>query len=150
MKFKKALLNVVTYGMLGWGAISAIYLALPIDVKELLPDMNWVTAVVSGGSTTVLGSASLYIQAILNKSKLANNEVLAGLTNILTNTQAEYKNITEGYSSVVSAITDMTTATNRNNLLLETQLKAKLDNPMLTDTARKLIEGVLNEEETVL
>lgn len=152
---KKKILNIVTFAMIGWGAISATYLALPPEIKELLPNMNWVTAVVSGGSTTLLGAISIYVRGYVNKSNIANNEALSGLTNFYIQSKEEYAKFIEYQKEVITAYKDMKASTDRNNELLEAVLQTKLDNPLLTDTARELINNVLgvggvDEDEQVL
>ena len=146
---KKKILNLVTFAMIGWGAISAIYLALPLEIKELLPNMNWVTAVVSGGSTTLLGSASLYIQNYINRFKTSSNSTLQSLYETLSNNKVEYENIIKSNLEIKEAYQEMTTAFIENTKLLKISLETKLDNPLLTEASRELIEGVLNEEESV-
>ena len=146
MKFKNAVLNIITYGMLGWGALSAIYLGLPEEIKELLPNMNWVTAVVSGGSTTLLGSISLYIKGYVNKTKLATNEVYLSISNMMLEHKAEFNNIVENGKEIVNAYKEMTEATLRNNELLETLLETKLSNPLIDEASAKLINDILGKE----
>lgn len=151
---KKKLLNVVTFVLIGWGAFSATYLALPPELKDMLPEMNWVTAVVSGGSTTLLGTASLYIQNYINKFKTANNQVLTGLFDTIATIKNDYTQITESYNNIVESNKELITqykvmasSLEKNSLLLKTELQTKLSNPLLTTAARDLIEGVLNDEE---
>ena len=147
---KKAILNVVTYSMLGWGVISAIYLGLPPEVKELLPEMNWVTAVVSGGSTTLIGSASLMFRSMLAKSNTATNEVYASIAKLVLDNNKKYDEIVASNLQVVQSNIELKASTDRNNLLLETVLKTKLSNPLIDEFTKKVIEGVLNEEENAI
>jgi hypothetical protein len=146
---KKKILNVITFAMIGWGAISAIYLGLPVEVKELLPNMNWVTALVSGGSTTILGSSILVFNSMMNKSKLANSEVYSSIANLVLEHKIEYQAIVDSNANVILAYKGLAVATDRNNVLLETLLEARLSNPLIEQKIKELIEGVLNDKESI-
>ena len=143
---KNKILNVITYGMLGWGAVSAIYLGLPVEIKEMLPDMNWVTAVVSGGSTTLLGSISLYIKSYVNKTKLATNEVYSGVTKMILDHKAEFQAIVDSNLKITNEYIKIKEVTERQNELLETLLQTKLSNPLIDEASEALIKDILKIE----
>lgn len=137
---KKKLLNIAIYVMLGWTMLSAGYLALPVEYQEMLPHMNWLTAVVSGGSTFVLGSGGLALQRMLNKTS-------SDYTNKYIQLGQEFLNLKGEYGKLGIRIDDLETVNKELIKLLKINLNTKLDNPLLTDKARALIEGVLNEEK---
>ena len=134
---KKALFNITVYGMLAWSILSAVYLALPVEYQAMLPDFNWLTAVISGGSTMLLGTGGLAVQTWLSKARTSSDEKYNLLGTKFLTLVDNYKTLEAKYDTVVSATT-------RNNQLLEVDLATKLSNPMLTDTARALINQVLN------
>jgi len=52
---KNKIFNIIVYAMLGWSIVSAGYMALPVEYQAMIPDFNWLTALISGGSTMMLG-----------------------------------------------------------------------------------------------
>jgi len=143
---KKALFNITVYGMLGWSIISATYMALPTDVQALIPQMNWFSALISGGSTLLVGSGGLAVQSFLTKAKTKSDEKYNSLANEFLKMADGYLKLEAKVSSLEKVTLESNKITQRNNVLHETELKTKLDNPMLTQTARELIESILNEK----
>lgn len=138
---KKAIFNIIVYTMLAWSIFSATYLALPIEYQEMLPDMNWVTALISGGSTGLLGSGALFVKTLLDKAKASNDEKVNLVANQFIELVGKYDEVTAKYNELVKSI-------DYNNLLLKAELKTKLTNPLITDESKVLIEQVLiNENE---
>lgn len=137
---KKKLLNIGVYSMLGWSILSAGYLILPVEIQNMIPQMNWFTALISGGSTFLLGSGGLFITNMLNKSKL---ETIDKFATIITH----YIEMKTAYNEMKASTDENNILLKRTNLLIEADLKAKLDNPMISDATRELIEGVLNDKE---
>lgn len=137
---KKKILNVAIYVLLGWSILSAGYLALPVEYQEMLPQMNWLTAVVSGGSTFILGSGGLALQRMLNKTNKDYTDKYIQLGQ-------EFLNLKNEYDKLGSRIDNLETVNKELIKLLKIDLNTKLDNPLLTDKARALIEGAISEEE---
>lgn len=133
---KAKIFNVVVYSMLGWSILSAVYLALPVEYQEMLPQMNWLTAVISGGSTALLGSGGLAVQSFMTKAKVTADTKYVDIASKFLKLVDEYKALEAKYNDVVKAIEE-------NNTLLKVELKTKLDNPLITETSRQAIEGVL-------
>lgn len=134
----KTLFNVTVYSMLGWSILSATYLALPIELQEMLPQMNWITAVVSGGSTALLGTGGLTVKTLLMKAKTDSNDKYFLLGNEFLKLVDKYNELNNKYDTVDASI-------ERNSQLLEVSLRAKLSNPLIDAKVKELIEGVLNE-----
>ena len=133
---KTKLFNVVVYSMLGWSILSATYLALPIEYQEMLPQFNWLTAVISGGSTMLLGTGGLAVKTFLTNARVQSDSKYLLLGEKFLELTTKYEVLHSDYQTVVSAI-------DRNNLLLSIDLKTKLSNPLIDATAKALIEGVL-------
>ena len=136
---KKAIFNVVVYSMLAWSIFSATYLALPIEYQEMLPDMNWLTALVSGGSTALFGSGALFVKTLLDKTKIATDEKVNLVASQFIELVNKYDEVTANYNELVKSI-------DYNNLLLKAELKTKLTNPLITEESKALIEQVLTNE----
>lgn len=133
---KAKIFNVVVYSMLGWSILSAVYLALPVEYQEMLPQMNWLTAVISGGSTALLGSGGLAVQSFMTKAKVTADTKYVDIVSKFLKLVDEYKALEAKYEDIVISI-------ERNNILLATDLKTKLSNPLIDETSKELIEGVL-------
>ena len=137
---KKTLFNIVIYSMLGWSTISAVYLALPIEYQAMIPEFNWLTALISGGSTALLGTGALTVQTFLTKAKATSNETFSML-------KANYSEIVNEYRILKAQYEELKTTVAYNNELLKVELKTKLTNPMTTDTAAELIKQVITNDQ---
>lgn len=138
-KLKTALFNITVYTMLVWSILSATYLALPVEIQAMLPQMNWLTAVVSGGSTALIGTGGLVVRSWLDNARKVSDDKL----NLFA---ANIMQLRESYNTVATKYDELTAATNYNNQLLAVELRTKLTNPMITDAARTLITEVLNHD----
>ena len=140
LKLKNGIFNVVVYSMLGWSIISAVYMALPIEYQEMLPQISWVTALISGSSTALVGSGGLAVKSFLNRAKIKSDEKY----NMLGD---KFLTLVDSYNAINKSYNELTNQVDKNNLLLKVLLETKLSNPLIEETAKNLIEGVLNEEE---
>lgn len=141
---KEKIFNVVVYGMLTYTVAVAGYGALPAEYQNLIP-FNWVTALVSGGTTGLLGTAGLVMKSYLDKAKVSANERF----NLLSES---YKNVVNAYGEIkteLSGLKEQYQMTrqelNDTRKLIEVDLRSKLSNPLIDEKVRELIEGVLNE-----
>lgn len=125
--------------MLAWSILSAVYVALPVEIQAMLPQMNWITAVISGGSTALIGTGGLVVRSWLDNARKVSDDKL----NLFA---ANIMQLRESYNTVATKYDELTAATNYNNQLLAVDLRTKLDNPMITDTARQLITQVLTHD----
>jgi hypothetical protein len=141
---KEKIFNIVVYGMLTYTVAVAGYGALPAEYQNMIP-FNWVTALVSGGTTGLLGTAGLVMKSYLDKAKVeANNKF-----NLLAKS---YEQVVNAYQTVNSELKDIKNQfsmtreeLNITRKLIETDLRAKLSNVLIDEEVRKLIEGVLDE-----
>lgn len=138
---KKAFFNIAVYTMLGYSILSALYMGIP-DMQALVPGLDSVTAIVSGGSTLLLGSGGLAVQSWLSKTRSQSDTKYALLAE-------KFLTLVDKYSALENKYQVVENVMNRTNALLEAQLETKLDNPLLTAKARDIIEGVLHEKDTV-
>lgn len=133
---KKVLFNIVIYSMLAWSTISAIYLALPIEYQAMIPEFNWLTALISGGSTALLGTGALTVQTFLTKAKATTNDTFAML-------KTNYSEIVNEYKILKAQYAELKTTLEYNNELLRAELKAKLSNPLIDAEVKSLLEQVI-------
>lgn len=138
-KFKNGLFNVVVYSMLGWSVLSALYVSMPIEIQEMLPQMNWLTAVVSGGSTALLGTGGLAVKTFMTSAKNVSNEKYALLGTKFLELKGEYDKLGVKYDEVNATIENL-------SKLVKIDLESKLSNPLIDEKTKELIEGVVNEE----
>jgi len=146
-KFKKVLFDIVVYSMLVWTILSAGYVSLPPEYQALIPQFNWLTALISGGTTGVLGLAGVTLKAYLSKAQVESDskfKLLAG----------EYLQVVEQYKLMQGELTATKTELVANNEivakmieLLKVDLSAKLSNPLIDAKVKELIAGVINESE---
>ena len=137
---KTKIFNVLVYTMLGWSVLSAVYLALPVEYQSMIPEFNWLTALISGGSTGLLGTGALAVQSFLNKAKATSNDTFTLLKDNYTEIVNEYKILKVQYTELQQTLA-------YNNELLKTELKTKLSNPMITAEAEQLIKQVITNDQ---
>ena len=133
---KTKIFNVLVYTMLGWSVLSAVYLALPVEYQAMIPEFNWLTALISGGSTGLLGTGALAVQSFLNKAKATSNDTFTLLKDNYTEIVNEYKILKIQLEEVKSTF-------EYNNELLRAELKAKLSNPLIDEEVKSLLEQVI-------
>jgi hypothetical protein len=139
MKLKGKLFNIGVYTLLGYSILSFVYLSLPVEYQDIL-DLDWLTALVSGSSTFLLGSGAVAVRAFLTKAK---NEQLD-----MNKTATEkYLSLVEHYKQLQADYQEVKAQNNELIKLLKIDLNAKLSNPLIDEEARRQIEGALNEEE---
>ena len=146
---KKALFNIVVYGMLAWTMITAGYMALPIEIQEMLPQMNWITAVISGSSTLLVGSGGLAVQSFLLKARTASDSKYKVVADKYLEVADAYNSLDTKYDNLENKYDGLKESVDRNNLLQEASLQAKLSNPLIDAETKKLIEDVLGGESDV-
>lgn len=146
MKIKKILFNVIVYTLLGWSIVSAGYLALPPEYQEMLPNMNWLTAIVSGGSTGLLGTGGLYLISKLKSSDASTSEKITLVASEFINITNDYKSMKSEVSGVRKENLELKALIQENNELQKINLEAKLSNPFISEATAKAIEGVLNDK----
>lgn len=146
-KFKKVLFDIVVYAMLVWTIVSAGYISLPPEYQALIPQFNWLTALISGGTTGVLGLAGVTVKSFITRAKTESDAKYQLLAN-------EYLQVVEQYKILQSEIGTTTTKLADNNEmvsqlieLVKVDLQAKLSNPLIDAKVKELIAGVINENE---
>lgn len=143
MKLKNALFNVLVYSMLAWSILSAAYVSLPPEYQALIPQFNWLTALISGGATGVVGIAGLTFKAFIGNAKIESDKKYQTLVK-------EYLELANAYKLVRDEVTSVKLELNTTNInlgemidLVKIDLQAKLSNPLIDQKVKELIEGVL-------
>lgn len=147
MKLRK-IFNFISIIMLLWTIISGAYLALPAEYKELIPEFNWLTALISGGSTGVLGASILVVDSFIKKNKVDVDSKYIDLATKFLEIRSDYDNIKAKYKELETKInenTNVQNATNNaleeTNRLLKIDLESKLSNPLVEEKIKELIRG---------
>lgn len=141
---KEKLFNIVVYSMLAYTVAVAGYGALPTEYQNMIP-FNWVTALVSGGTTGLLGTAGLLIKSNLHKADIKSTEKFSLLMASYEDVKKAYKDVTKSVEAMKHEYESAKQELARTNKLLEIELKAKLSNKLIDKEVRELIEGGLNE-----
>ncbi len=136
---KTKIFNVIVYSMLGWSILSATYLALPVEYQAMLPEFNWLTALISGGSTALLGTGGLAVSNFLNRVKTATDDKV----NLVA---SQFIELANKYDEVIVKYDELIESVDYNSRLLQVELQTKLSNPLITDESKALIEQVLTNE----
>jgi hypothetical protein len=143
---KQKLFNVVVYGLLAFSVVNAGYLALPVELQDMIPQYNDLMAIVMGGSTSLLALGGLKVQDYMNRAKTEADSKFNLLAQNYLNLERKYDVIENSYKILKNAQDLTTKAVERNNELLKVDLQAKLSNPMIDAKVEELIKGVIDDE----
>lgn len=143
---KQKLFNVVVYGLLAFSLVNAGYLALPVELQDMIPQYNDIMAVVLGGSTSLMALGGLKVQDYMNRAKTQADDKFNLLAQNYLNLERKYDVVDTSYRLLKQSQDNLIKAVERNNELLTVDLKAKLSNPMIDAEVEKLINGVINNE----
>lgn len=113
---------VVTSVFLITSIASFSYLALPLEIQNMFPEWNWLSSIMFGGSTGVVGIGAVYLkyQEAVNRQK---QETI--------------------YNTVLGEVRDLKRDIKRDIELNETSLKIKRDDKFINAEAKRLIDEVL-------
>lgn len=150
MKSKlRSLFNFVSIILLLWTIISGVYLALPQEYKDLIPQFNWMTALVSGGSTGVLGSAILFVDKQLKKQDASNSNKYLDLATKFLEIREDYKEVEKELAQNKKELIELKKLNEETNRLIRVDLESKLSNPLIEEFVKEKMrgEGVGEKEE---
>jgi len=149
---KEKIFNLIVYGSLTAGLVNGVYLALPVEYQAMIPEYSWLTALIAGGSTTLIGATGLMWKARGQQisERVSERMVLLGERYVEVTKQYEklVEKVNEFKSEVTSLKTEIVEMKNTNLhliKLIETDLKAKLSNRLIDEEVKAMIEGVLDE-----
>lgn len=158
----KKLLNIFIGINFAWVGINAIYFGLiPEHIRVMLPEYNWLTALVSGGATGFFGSAAIYVKSLLSKERKDTSEIVEKQNNIIFSLLDAITSLEEKVLKADKKIDTNNLEVNKINIhygelikqikrlikLQEVDLASKLTNPLLDEDKAEEIRGVLSEKE---
>ena len=144
----RTLFNIVSIIMLLWTIISGAYLALPAEYKNMIPEFNWLTALVSGGSTGVLGSTILLVDRQLKKQDTNNSNKYLDLATKFLSLNDKYLALENKVSNNTEVQNETNDLLKKTNKLISIDLESKLSNPLVEDFIKEKMrgEGIGKEE----
>ncbi len=143
---KRKIFNVVVYGMLFATMVQAGYVALPVELQEMIPFYNQAVALIGGGFTLIMGLGGLTVQNYLNKAKDEADSKFNLLAQNYLNLERKYDVVNTNYQALAKATDKQTHSIERLTSLVKVDLQSKLSNPMIDSEVQKLIEGVIKDE----
>lgn len=149
MKFKKVLFYFVTIAMLVYTALATIYSVLPEQYQ--IQEFNKLTALVSGGSTGLIGSAGLLIKSWLSKSATTadekQTETLQKFLVLLEKYEELIRKLESAEKLSIEQKADYDKQLAELTMLVKTDLKVKLSNKFVEKEVKDMIAGALNYEK---
>jgi hypothetical protein len=142
---KKALFNITVYSMLGWSIISFGYFALPPEIQALIPQFNWVSSLISGSSTALLGFGGVAVQQYIARAQTKAAEKYTLLAENFISLESKYQTVADTNIALQLSNQRLERKVDRMTNLVEADVRAKLSNPLIDSEIKKLIESKLNE-----
>lgn len=149
---KTKLFNVIVYGLLFYSILTGVHAALPEQYQ--IAGFTNITALISGASTALVGSAGLAMKSWLTSAKVTAETKQIEIYKEFIKIAEDYKALkveladnkhvaSEQYSETTARLMRLTT-------LIEADLKAKLSNRLIDQEVRETISGVLEDEKEVV
>ena len=142
---KNKIFNLVTYSFLAYSILCAVFVSLPQEYQDTLPQFNWLTALISGGSTALIGTGGIVISSLMNKTKQETSLQFTAISEKYIEMKNSYHSMKNELESLKQEYMNINNSIKRNNQLLEADIKAKLSNPLIDSEVKKIIEGITNE-----
>jgi len=141
MKALRKIFNLLSIVFLLWTIISGAYLALPQEYKDLIPEFNWLTAVVSGGSTGILGTTILLIQNYFKKKDMDYSNKYLDLAQKFLELREDNKATLEENKLMREENKVIREEITKTNKLITLDLQSKLSNPLVEEYIKEKIRG---------
>lgn len=143
---KEKILSVISFGLVAYSLVSIGYTALPVEIKEMIPQFNDLTALITGGSSGVIGGAGLYFKSMLLKHTSISEEKVNTVVDKFVVLVSKYNELKENYNEMKKSYNDMKEETVKLQDLIKADIQLKLSNPLIEESKKALVEGVLNEK----
>lgn len=137
-KLVNVLVNVITLITLIVGVVSAIYLALPLELQEKIP-LNIREVILLLIANGGLGGFLAFMKFFRNNDKRENENKNAEIVGLIANLSKELVKLRDENVKKDSEIIGLI---NRDIELKEVDLQIKKNNPLLQETLKELIEKV--------
>lgn len=159
---KNKILNLILIIGYVWFAVALLYnYALPIEYKELLPEINGLTFLLSGTTVASVSVVIQYVKSLLGKQTDTNVNTLLAFHDMLKEQEDKIKELTNIITRQNNNIADFNTERKvevdnqnkiislleRNNKYQKTELESRITNPLIDQNIKKRIEVLLNEEK---
>lgn len=143
-KATKVVYTIVMIAALVITLLSAGYAVLPQEYKDMIPNVNGLTALLAGGTSGTIALTLLKVSSVLAKNTQETKDINADTLNaVIQLTKRNVDLIME--TEKVNKRAEETTK--RNNELMEMLLKVKQDNPLLKEELKAEIQKVLENEK---
>ena len=153
---KEKALRAISVGLIIYPILAVIWKSLPEDITSLIPQYTDYIALVTGGSSAVLGTAGLQLSTVMSSSKIANLEIFNGLndsynllgvtvdknTNEIANLKNEFIEIKNNQERIESNQQEIIT-------LLKANIEIKLSNPLIKDKAEEIRNKLFGDKNEV-
>lgn len=137
-KLVNVLVNVITLITLIVGVVSAIYLALPLELQEKIP-LNIREVILLLIANGGLGGFLAFIKFYRNNDKRENENKNAEIIGLIADLSKELVKLRD---ENVKKDNEIIGLINRDIELKEVDLQIKKNNPLLQETLKELIEKV--------
>lgn len=152
----KKLLNVVVYGLLVYSILAGVHASLPVEYQ--ISGFSNLTALVSGASTALVGSAGVYLKSLLKKTETTTDEKVGEVVKGFIELAQQLKTLKDEVAKLTTETEKIANerfkaqlkATKRLTRLVETDLQAKLSNKFIDEEVRALIKGTIEDEEEMV
>lgn len=160
---KKKLFTLFTYANLGVMAINSLYFVIPPEYQAMIPNYNWLTAIVAGGATGIIGMLSLYAKSYLQKEGNKNIEIVGKIIDKVVSLEEELIKVKTSNAEVIREVKNLDGGSNKTNLNIErltneiaknnrlqvADLESKMTNPLIDKEALSKIKELLANEEEI-
>lgn len=162
---KNKILNLILIIGYAWFSIALLYnYVLPLEYKELLPEINEITFLLSGTTVASVSVVIQYVKSLLGKQTDTNVNTLLAFNDMLKEQEDKIKELTNIITRQNKNIADFNTERKvendnqtkiislleRNNKYQKTELESRITNPLIDKNIKSRIEVLLNEEKESL
>lgn len=154
----KRLFDVVVYGLLVFSIAAGLHAALPPEYQ--VEGFTNLTALVSGASAGLIGSAGLTFKTWLAKAKTESDKKYVQVATQFLQVIDQYKELETKYEVVANKFAEYEKKTiqqyhlvgdklDKIALLVKAEIDAKLSSKLIDAEVKAILEGAIDEKEVV-
>lgn len=151
-KLFKGLYNVIAFGSVAYTLAVGTYMSLPVEY-QFLNNFGWSEALITGGSSGVLGLVLVYVKSAIAKQGIDVDKKVNEFATSIVSVATQFKDLKNDYKALKDSSSQEIKLLQKEVSTLADLLKAdmqlKLSNPMLKEEAKalaqKLLEGGSDE-----
>lgn len=136
--------TVLAYALIVFSITSAVWVTLPDEIKNQVPQVNDWIAIISGVITLLLGGGGLTVQAFLQNSEKKSDVKINLLASNYLQVVDELKLLRKEKEQDRLEKELLRKSIGNITKLVEVDLETKLSNPLIEEKAKQIIQGVLN------